>query len=362
MSGMWGDKLEISIFGESHGKGIGVVMSGLPVGVKLDLDYVEKDMKRRAPGKSELSTPRQEKDMFDIISGFFEDRTTGAPLCSVIWNADTRSKDYGNIQYNMRPGHADFPGFIKYKGFNDYRGGGHFSGRITAPLVFAGSVAKQILEQKGIVIGAHIKSVADVEDEAIDMVNLDSQLLKDLREKTFPVIDDEKGMQMQDRILAAKEDLNSVGGVVEVAVTGVPVGIGNPFFDSLESKISSLVFSVPATKGIEFGAGFDITRMLGSEANDEYYMDGDEVKTYTNNNGGITGGISNGMPIVFSVAIKPTSSISRKQKTINVKEKKESELEVHGRHDPCIAHRAVPVLESVAAIAILDLMLLEGEI
>ena len=365
MSGTWGKKLELSIFGESHGKGIGIVINGLPVGHKIDLEDVKIDMKRRAPGTSELSTPRAEKDQFEILSGTFEGNTTGAPIAAVIMNSDTKSKDYSNIQYNMRPGHGDYPGYIKYKGFNDYRGGGHFSGRITAPLVFAGSIAKQILRDKGISIAAHISSIGDIQDEMFNMLEIKEDMVRELREKAFPVIDDSIGEDMKKHILKAKSEGDSVGGTVEVIISGIPVGLGNPFFDSVESHISSMIFSVPSVKGIEFGAGFDITRMKGSEANDSYFIDkedNDKVKTRTNNNGGITGGISNGMPIIFKVAIKPTSSVSIKQKTINIKELKDTELEVHGRHDPCITHRAVPVLESASALAILDLMLLEGEI
>lgn len=362
MSGTWGERLELSIFGESHGEGIGIVINGMPAGYEIDFEDIKKDMKRRAPGTSRLSTPRAEKDMFQVLSGVFEGKITGAPIASVIMNTNTKSKDYSNIQFNMRPGHGDYPGFIKYRGFNDYRGGGHFSGRITAPLVFAGSLAKQILKSKGITVSAHIDSVAGIEDEKFDSLNFTDELAENLRDKFFPVIDDEKGEKMQDKILEAKEAGNSVGGTVEVIVSGVPVGLGNPFFDSAESKISSMVFSVPAVKGIEFGAGFEMAEMTGREANDEYYMDGDEVKTKSNNNGGITGGITNGMPIVFRTVIKPTSSISIKQETINVREMKDTELEVHGRHDPCIVHRAVPVLEAAAALSVLDLMLLEGEI
>lgn len=357
MSGIWGSNYKLSIFGESHGKAIGMVLNGLPVGIELDMEQISKEMERRAPGRDNLSTPRVEGDQFEIVSGILDDITTGAPLCSMIWNSSQRSKDYSHIRYVMRPGHADYPGFVKYKGFNDYRGGGHFSGRITAPVVFAGAVAKQILARKGITIGAHIKSIGSVSEESFDAVNLNAETLLELAKKPFPVIDQSAGEAMKQVILEAKEELDSVGGTVEVGVTGIPVGIGDPFFDSVESKIASLVFSVPGTKGLEFGAGFAISDMKGSESNDEYYMDGDAVKTYTNNNGGITGGISNGMPIVYSVAIKPTSSISKKQRTIDVKEQSETELEVHGRHDPCIVHRTVPVLEAITAIAILDLIL-----
>lgn len=362
MSGTWGERLELSIFGESHGEGIGIVINGLPVGFEVDLDYINYDMKRRAPGTSDLSTPRSEKDSFQILSGIFEGKITGAPLACVIMNTNTKSKDYSNIQFNMRPGHGDYPGFIKYKGFNDYRGGGHFSGRITAPLVFAGSLAKQILIKKGVFISAHINSIKDIEDDKFDKLKLEENLCENLRNKFFPVINDNIGKVMQEEIINAKKEGNSVGGTIEVMASGIPVGLGNPFFDSVESKISSMVFSVPAVKAIEFGEGFDICKITGKDANDEYFIDNNTVKTKTNNNGGITGGITNGMPIVFKVGIKPTSSISLKQETINIKTMENTELEVHGRHDPCIVHRAVPVLEAVTALAILDLMLIEGEI
>lgn len=360
MSGIWGDKYKLSIFGESHGKAIGIVLNGLPPGIELDLEAIKEEMKRRAPGRDDLSTPRKEADEFEIVSGIMENTTTSAPLCSMIWNSSQRSKDYSHIRYVMRPGHADYPGFVKYSGFNDYRGGGHFSGRITAPIVFAGAVAKQILKLKGITIGAHIKSISDVSEDSFDSLNLNESTLETVSRKQFPVIDEEIGEKMKKVILDAKNELDSVGGVVEVGVCGVSVGLGDPFFDSIESKISSLVFSVPGTKGIEFGAGFDISRMKGSVSNDEYYMEGQNVKTYSNNNGGVMGGISNGMPIIYRVAIKPTSSISKTQRTIDVSSKENTSLEVHGRHDPCIVHRTVPVLESVTAIALLDLILSEG--
>lgn len=357
MSGMWGNKLKVSIFGESHGAGIGITIDGLPSGIEIDMEEVLKEMARRAPGKSKLSTARKEGDQPEILSGFFEGKTTGTPLCAVIRNSDQHSKDYGKLKDLMRPGHADYPGFIRYKGFNDYRGGGHFSGRITAPLVFAGAVCKQILNIKGINVGAHVKSIGTIYDKSFDEVELTKELLDNLKINELPLLCSEKEEMMRNAILEARSDCDSVGGTIECTVIGIDAGVGNPFFDSVESTLAHLMFSVPAVKGIEFGKGFEMSELRGSQCNDEYYYDGDKVKTYTNNNGGITGGITNGMPILFKVGIKPTPSIAKKQRTIDIAENKESELIIEGRHDPCIVQRAVPVIEAVTAIGILDLVL-----
>lgn len=356
MSGMWGNKLKISIFGESHGVGIGVTIDGLPAGFEIDMDSIMKEMARRAPGMSKLSTARKEGDKPEILSGFFNGRTTGAPLCAIIRNSDMHSQDYGKLKDIMRPGHSDYPGYIKYNGFNDYRGGGHFSGRITAPLVFAGAICKQILESRGITIGTHVNSIGEIKDKSFYDVELSKELLEELKTKELPLLAPEKEEEMRNTILEAKKDQDSVGGTIECTVLGIDAGIGNPFFDSVESTLAHLMFSVPAVKGIEFGKGFEMTKLRGSTTNDSYYYEGDKVKTRTNNNGGITGGITNGMPILFKVAVKPTSSISKSQKTINIAEKKEDELVVVGRHDPCIVQRAVPVIEAVTAIGILDLI------
>ena len=356
MSGMWGNKLKVSIFGESHGAGIGITIDGLPSGIEIDMEEVLKEMARRAPGKSKLSTARKEGDQPEILSGFFEGKTTGTPLCAVIRNSDQHSKDYGKLKDLMRPGHADYPGFIRYNGFNDYRGGGHFSGRITAPLVFAGAVCKQILNIKGINVGAHVKSIGTIYDKSFDEVELTKELLDNLKINELPLLCSEKEEMMRNAILEARSDCDSVGGTIECTVIGIDAGVGNPFFDSVESTLAHLMFSVPAVKGIEFGKGFEMSELRGSQCNDEYYYDGDKVKTYTNNNGGITGGITNGMPILFKVGIKPTPSIAKKQRTIDIEEKKESELIIEGRHDPCIVQRAVPVIEAVTAIGLLDLI------
>ena len=356
MSGMWGNKLKVSIFGESHGAGIGITIDGLPSGFEINMNEVLKEMARRAPGKSKLSTARKEPDVPEILSGFFEGKTPGTPLCAVIRNSDQHSKDYGKLKDLMRPGHADYPGFIKYKGFNDYRGGGHFSGRITAPLVFAGAICKQILESKGIKVGAHVKSIGKVNDKSFFDVDLTKQLLDEIKNNELPLLSPEKEEEMRNTILEARKEQDSVGGTIECAVLGIDAGIGDPFFDSVESTLAHLIFSVPAVKGIEFGKGFSMSERRGSECNDEYYYDGDKVKTYTNNNGGITGGITNGMPILFKVGIKPTPSISKKQKTIDIREHKDAELVIEGRHDPCIVQRAVPVIEAVTAIGIMELI------
>lgn len=358
MSGIWGNKYKLSIFGESHGKAIGITIDGLPAGLELDLDFIKAEMKRRAPGRSRLSTPRVEGDKFEMLSGYFEGKTTGTPLCAIIRNSDTRSRDYSQIKDKMRPGHADLTANIKYKGHQDYRGGGHFSGRLTAPIVFAGAIAKQILLERGITIGSHIKSVGEIEDDSFHPTNTRDEDIQALRKQAFPVLDEDKGKAMKEKIIEVKEEGDSVGGIVECVVLNTPMGIGSPFFNSIESKLSSLLFSIPAVKAVEFGSGFEISKMKGSESNDEYYLDDDKkIKTYTNNNGGILGGISNGMPIIFRAGFKPTASISKSQRTVDIEKSENIKLEIEGRHDPCIVPRAIPVVEAVAAIAILDLIL-----
>lgn len=360
MTATLGEKIKLTIFGESHGPGIGCVIDGLPPGFAIDLDAVKKEMQRRAPGKSPLATARNEKDAFIIESGFFEGKTTGTPLCVLIPNSDQHSGDYSKLKNVMRPGHADYSGKVKYDGFNDYRGGGHFSGRLTAPLVFMGAIAKQILAEHGISIGAHIAAVAGVNDTPFNLLGESADTFSELAQKSFPVLDDTAGNEMQQLILAAKQSCDSVGGVIECMAINLPAGIGAPFFDSLESRLAHALFSVPAVKGIEFGKGFALVQMTGSEANDQMYYDNGVVKTYTNNNGGITGGITNGMPVLFKAAVKPTPSIAKAQKTVDLSTESNTELVITGRHDPCIVQRAVPVIEGVAAWVILD-MLLAGE-
>lgn len=354
MSGVWGKKIQYSIFGESHGAAIGITISGLPAGLKLDLELIKREMQRRAPGSSDLVTPRKEEDNFEILSGYFEERTTGTPLCAIIRNKNTQSSDYNNLRYAMRPGHADYSGRVKYKGFNDFRGSGHFSGRITAGLVFAGAIAKQILRDKGIKIISHVSSIYNIKDTSFDMANISEDIINKLSSIPFPVIDDKAAEEMKQCIRKAKDEKNSVGGVVECAILNLPPGIGEPFFDSIESTLAHLLFSVPAVKAVEFGRGFEITTMKGSQANDPYYIDNGTIKTSSNNNGGLIGGITNGMPVIFRCAIKPTASISLEQNTVDIIEMKNTTLTVEGRHDPCIVPRVLPVIEAVSALAVLE--------
>ncbi|HAQ40320.1 MAG TPA: chorismate synthase [Clostridiales bacterium] len=361
MSSITGNKLKVSIFGESHGEGIGVVVDGLPPGIELDLDYIDFQMKRRAPGQNDISTPRKESDRYKILSGFFENKTTGAPLCAIIFNEDKNSKDYSEIKNKIRPGHSDYTGYIKYRGYNDYRGGGHFSGRLTAPLLFAGSIAMQLLERKKIFIGSRIKSIYNIEDDTAPKV--DETEINTFKQMTFPVICEKKRKQMEDEIVNARNSNDSLGGIVETYIINVPAGYGQPFFDSVESRISHMIFSIPAVKGIEFGAGFKITVQTGKEANDEFYVANKKIMTKTNNSGGILGGISNGMPIIFRTAIKPTASISSPQSTVDISKMETTVLNIAGRHDPCIVPRVLPVIDGAAALVILDLMLeRDGEI
>lgn len=357
MSSIWGTNIKLSLFGESHGEAIGITIDGLPSGIELDLEDIKVEMGRRAPGKDNISTSRTEKDEFEILSGYFNNKTTGTPLTMIIRNNNTKSEDYKITKDLARPGHADFTGNIKYYGNNDFRGGGHFSGRLTAPLVFAGAIAKQILKAQGIIVGSHIKSISDVEDESFDYINLSKELLCNLQLKKIPTINENIADKMEKLILDAKKEGDSVGGIVELGVLNPAQGLGSPFFDSVESRIAGMMFSIPGVKAIEFGRGFEITRIKGSEANDELYIEKGVVKTYSNNNGGILGGITNGMPIIFRVALKPTPSISKVQRTIDMASKENVQIDIVGRHDPCIVSRAVPVLEAVTTIVILDLLM-----
>lgn len=356
MSSIFGNKFKISLFGESHGTAIGAVLDGLPPGMSLDMEFIENELKRRRPGISMLSTARREEDRFEILSGYFRGKTTGSPLCAVIFNKDMNSADYAGKERFPRPGHADYTGYIKNRGFNDFRGGGHFSGRLTAPLVFAGAVAKQVLLQRGIVIGSHIKRIENVSDDSFDPVNINKELLDDLSICTLPVIDKNVEEKMRECILRAKDEKDSVGGIIETAVINLPVGIGAPFFDSMESRLAHALFSIPAIKGVEFGEGFNITGMRGSKANDEFIFQKGRVKTSTNHNGGILGGITNGMPLLFRVAVKPTPSIGKLQRTADIISGQEVTITTEGRHDPCIVPRAVPVVEAAAAAVIMDLL------
>ena len=357
MSSNFGEKVKITIFGQSHSEAIGVVIDGLPVGETIDMEQVQQFMERRAPGRNAYSTPRKEGDVPRVVSGLFEGKTCGAPICAIIENTNTRSKDYDKLKDLPRPGHADFTAWVKYDGYNDHRGGGHFSGRLTAPLCFAGAVCKQILERKGIHVGAHILSIKGVKDTPFDEVHVDAEALQTVTAKAFPVQEDAAGEAMQAAIAAAKEKGDSVGGIIECAVTGLPVGVGEPMFDGLESRLAAAVFAIPAVKGVEFGAGFGVADLFGSENNDDFIYQADgTVETKTNNHGGSLGGISSGMPLVFRAAFKPTPSISREQDTISISKRENDKLAVVGRHDPCIVPRAVPCVEAAAAVAILDLL------
>lgn len=357
MSSVIGDKIKLSIFGESHGEAIGCVIDGLPAGIKIDMNAVYKDMQRRAPGKDKTATPRLEKDIPHILSGMLDNVTTGAPLAMVIENTNTKSGDYSNLMTVPRPSHSDYPAYVKYGGNNDIRGGGHFSGRLTAPLVFAGSVAKQILSQMGVTIGAHIKQIGSVCDAVSDLNKTDKSLLDTLSSSTFSLIDETKEQAMRDEIEKARLSLDSVGGIIECFAVGLPVGLGGNMFDTVEGKLASILFGVPAVKGVEFGIGFGFADKRASEVNDQYEIKNGRVATLSNNNGGVLGGMTDGAPLSVSVAIKPTPSIAKKQKSVNLQTMENAELEIHGRHDPCIVVRAVPVIECAVALGLLDLMM-----
>jgi len=355
MSSVLGEKIKLSVFGESHGTAIGCVIDGFPCGIKIDMDMVNAEMARRAPGRDKTATPRKEADTPEILSGILNGVTTGAPISMIIKNTNTKSGDYGNLMTVPRPSHSDYPAFVKYDGNNDVRGGGHFSGRLTAPVVFAGALAKQALLQKGIVIGAHISQIGSVCDKGFDRNNITAQQLTALSKSCFATLAD-KEQAMRAEIEKARTGCDSVGGKIECAVVGVPVGAGGNMFNTIEGRLSYALFGVPAVKGVEFGLGFDFIKAFGSQVNDGYEIENGTVKTVTNNNGGITGGMATGAPIVFSVAVKPTPSIAKPQKSVNLQTMENEELVIHGRHDPCIVPRAVPVIEAVTAFTILDIL------
>lgn len=357
MSSTWGNKIKISVFGQSHAEAIGVCVDGLPAGEQVDREELGRFMQRRAPGRTAVSTPRREADEVKILCGLVNDVTCGAPLAAIIENTNTRSRDYEFLKETPRPAHADYPAQVKFGGFQDVRGGGHFSGRLTAPLCIAGGICLQILARKGIQIGAHIRSVGDVQDQAFDPMGVTRETLGRIKGEEFPTISAEKGEEMRKRILAASAEGDSVGGTVECIVTGVPVGLGGALFGGLDGKIASAIFGIPAVKGIEFGAGFAAARLTGAENNDPYTVKDGKIQTLSNNAGGILGGISTGMPIVFTAAFKPTPSIAKPQQSVRLSTMEETELRVVGRHDPCIVPRAVPVVEAVTAIALLDAIL-----
>ncbi|MBQ3503788.1 MAG: chorismate synthase [Oscillospiraceae bacterium] len=353
MSSTYGENLKLSIFGQSHGSAIGMVLDGIPAGLSVDSQKLHTFLARRAPGSNDWSTPRKEADLPEFLSGIVDDFTCGAPSAAVIQNTNTRSGDYSNLKNCPRPGHADYTAQIKYGGFQDASGGGHFSGRLTAPLCIAGGLCKQWLEEMGIRVGAHILAIGEIGDHYFDPIDPELDAVGD----PFPVLDPETGTAMQDLISQATAAGDSVGGIVECAITGLPAGIGEPMFGGVESKIAQIVYGIPAVKGVEFGIGFDCACVPGSQSNDDFAVVDCKVTTMTNNCGGILGGITNGMPVLFATAFKATPSVSVPQQTVNLKTGCNVTLEVKGRHDPCIVPRAVPVVEAAAAIAIYDLIL-----
>lgn len=352
MKNTFGSSVAVTLFGESHGAAVGAVIDGLAPGIRVDEDFIRAQLSLRRPA-GEISTPRSEEDNFAIESGVFNGYTTGTPICIVIPNENTKSKDYSELRNKARPGHADFTAYAKYHGFEDYRGGGHFSGRITAGLVAAGAIAISALKGKGIYIGTHIVRCAGISDRAFGNISEDIELLAG---KSFAVLESSAEEKMKSAIIAAKNEGDSVGGVLETAVTALPAGAGEPWFGSVESRLSQILFSVPAVKGVEFGGGFALSDMRGSEANDAFRIRGGNIETVTNNNGGINGGITNGMPVVFRTAVKPTPTIHKTQQTVDFIKKENTELTAGGRHDPCIVHRARVVVDSVTAVALCDML------
>lgn len=350
MSSIWiGKRIRLSIFGQSHAEAIGMTLDGLPAGMAVDPDLLQRFLDRRAPGRSEWSTARREEDIPEFLCGLKDGLTCGAPLTAIIRNTNVRKKDYADLQTLPRPGHADFTAQLRYHGFQDASGGGHFSGRLTAPLCIAGGVLLQELERRGISVAARIVQIGSVRDE--------SAFDGSVSEKVFPVSDDGAAEKMTEAIRTAKSEGDSVGGVIECMITGFPGGVGDPFFDGLESRLSQMLFSIPAVKGVEFGAGFAAASLRGSENNDPFCVSPEgQIATVTNHAGGILGGITNGMPIVFRLAVKPTPSIAMEQQSVNLETMKTQTLQIRGRHDPCIVPRAVPVAEAAAAIVLFDLL------
>lgn len=352
MKNTFGSNLALTLFGESHGEMIGAVLDGIAPGIVIDDAYIRAQLSLRRPA-GKISTARREADEYRIVSGVFEGKTTGTPLTILIPNTSQHSKDYSATRALARPGHADYTAYAKYHGFEDWRGGGHFSGRVTAALVAAGAIVLSALKQKGILIGTHIASCAGIADREFDDL---SNEIPALNEKAFAVLDDSRGAEMREAIEAAAADGDSVGGVLQTAILGVPAGVGEPWFDTVEGVLSHALFSIPAIKGVQFGDAFAMVNGRGSEYNDNYYISDKEIKTATNHNGGINGGITNGMPIIFSCAVKPTPSIFKAQKTVDFFGRNDAVLELKGRHDPAIIHRARVVVDSVAALAIADLL------
>ena len=349
MSSSYGENLRLTIFGQSHSPAIGMTLEGIPAGNRIDMDELRKFMTRRTPGNASWSTQRKEADLPEFLGGLVDDTTCGAPLAAIIRNTDTRSSDYDKQKSVPRPGHADFTAQIKYGGFQDVSGGGHFSGRLTAPMCIAGGICRQLLAREGISVMARVLSVGDIRDEG--------ELTEPLDDKLFPVVCDAQGVKMKELIDVVRDDKDSIGGVIECVVKGLPAGVGDPMFDGMENRIARIVFGIPAVKGLEFGAGFEVAKKRGSENNDPYRVVDGKIVPESNNAGGILGGITNGMPLIFRAAFKPTPSIAKEQKSVDMKSIKDEILEIKGRHDPCIVVRAVPVVEAAAAIACYDAIL-----
>lgn len=351
MADICGNNIKLSIFGASHGEAIGATIFNLPAGIKVNEESISKALSLRRP-QGLISTSRVEKDAFRIVSGVFEGYTSGDALTIIIENTNTISKDYSELKIKPRPSHADYVANVKYEGFNDYRGGGHFSGRLSAALVAVCAILRDILKDKGIIIGSHIKQIGNILD---DDLSLNNEELENLNNKYFATISSKTEEEMMAYIEKARDNQDSVGGIIETAILNMPIGVGEPYFDSIESTLARLLFSIGGIKGVEFGAGFDFVDLMGSEANDEFYIDNGKVKTKSNNNGGINGGISNGMPIIIKTAVKPTPSISKEQSTIDMEKRENTSLVIKGRHDPCIVHRVRIVIDSLIAFGLLDL-------
>lgn len=353
MSSFFGQHLQLALFGQSHGEAIGVTMDGFPAGMTIDMERLQLEMQRRAPGQSRLTTPRKEADIPEILSGVLEGRTTGQPICAIIRNTNTRSADYGSGVDLLRPGHADYTGHVRYFGFEDWRGGGHFSGRLTAPIVFAGTLCSQWLEEQGVTIAAHIQQLGAVKDDSL----MDTPIPQgaDWKRMSLPVLRSGLDAAMEAEIFRAAEEQDSIGGVIECMVSGLLAGLGAPFFDSVEGVLSHLMFAIPAVKGVEFGEGFGFAALRGSQANDGFRMEGKRIVTSTNHSGGVQGGITNGMPVIFRCAVRATPSIGQPQQTVSLQRGCQEEVRIRGRHDPCILPRAVPVVEAMTAIGIMEL-------
>ncbi|MBR3978786.1 MAG: chorismate synthase [Oscillospiraceae bacterium] len=352
MKNTFGNHISVTLFGESHGSAIGAVLDGIAPGIDVNEAFIAEILSRRRPVGA-ISTARQEADNFSIVSGVFNGKTTGTPICILIPNTDTRSGDYSQMRYAARPSHADYTAQCKYHGFQDYRGGGHFSGRLTAALCAAGAICLSALQAKGIQIGTHIHQIGAVCDRTFEDFSADIAKLNRL---DFAVLDDNKKEAMLAEITSAKAEGDSVGGILETAVTGLPAGLGEPWFDTVEGLLSHAMFSIPAIKGVEFGAGFGLGSMRGSQANDPFYAENGEIKTKTNHAGGINGGITNGMPVVFRCAVRPTPTLAREQETVNLQTGENTTLAAKGRHDPCIVHRARIVVDCMTAITLCDIL------